>query len=33
MDEPALGVSHETRYICDIDMAFHKWPLLSLWVP
>jgi hypothetical protein len=33
MDVPAVGVSHETRYISDINMAFQKRPLLGLWVP
>ena len=33
MDEPAVGVSHETRYFCDVNMAFHKRPLLDLYVP
>jgi len=33
MHEPAVGVSHETRYICDTKMAFHKRPLLGLCVP
>ena len=32
MDEPAVGVSRETRYISDVNMAFHKRPLLDLWV-
>ena len=29
MDEPTVVVSPETRYICGINMAFHKRPLLS----
>jgi hypothetical protein len=33
MDEPAVGVSHERKYISDINMTFHKRPLLDLYVP